>query len=90
MRTKDWKRKPSPITKAKLATEVARKVDRFLKVNACLVAHVLVNDSELTCGDQDMNRNRTPSSDPVDFDRLSLVALEHGSLVSWQPHLRLI
>jgi len=75
MRTKDWRRKPSPITKAKLATEVAKKVDRFLK---------------------DMHHNPrnshwTPSSPgPVDVSRLALVALEHVSMASWQPHLRLI
>jgi hypothetical protein len=34
MRTKDWKRKPSPITKSKLATEVSKKVLRFLDVSA--------------------------------------------------------
>jgi len=75
MRTKDWKRKPSPISKAKLATEVAKKVKRFL---------------------EDMRPNhRGSQGDPLspsrlDFDRLTLVALEHVSMGSWQPHLRLI
>jgi len=75
MRTKDWRRKPSPITKSKLATEVAKKVDRFLK---------------------DMRHNprnaqwSPPSLGPVDISRLALVALEHVSMASWQPHLRLI
>jgi len=75
MRTKDWRRKPSPITKAKLATEVAKKVDSFLK---------------------DMRRNPrnaqwNPSSlGPLDIDHFALVALEHVSMASWQPHLKLI
>jgi hypothetical protein len=75
MRTKDWRRKPSPITKAKLATEVAKKVDRFLK---------------------DMGRNvRGSQGDAtlpshIDINRVALVALEHVSMASWQPHLRLI
>ncbi|KAF9792934.1 hypothetical protein BJ322DRAFT_87519 [Thelephora terrestris] len=72
MRTKDWKRKPSPITKSKLATEVSKKVLRFL---------------------EDMARNRRGDTSPpfrVDFDRIFLVALEHVSLASWQPHLRFV
>lgn len=45
---------------------------------------------------QDMHHNPrnshwTPSSPgPVDVNRLALVALEHVSMASWQPHLRLI
>jgi len=75
MRTKDWRRKPSPITKAKLATEVAKKVDRFLK------------DMHLnTRGSQGCPL----SPDPVDISHIVLVALEHVSMASWQPHLRLV
>jgi hypothetical protein len=69
MRTKDWRRKPSPITKAKLATEVAKKVDRFLK---------------------DIRRNPQSSLGLVTTNHLALVALEHVSMASWQPHLRFI
>lgn len=77
MRTKDWKRKPSPITKAKLSTEVAKKVKRFLE------------DMRRT---QRSLRGYQEEDSPchVDFDNLVLVALEHVSLASWQPHLRLI
>lgn len=45
---------------------------------------------------QDMRPNhRGFQGDPlspsrIDFDRLTLVALEHVSMGSWQPHLRLI
>jgi len=76
MRTKDWKRKPSPITKAKLATEVAKKVNRFLEDNRGRNHRGSQRDTLSPCH--------------VDFDRLVLVALEHVSLASWQPHLRLI
>ncbi|KAF9650888.1 hypothetical protein BDM02DRAFT_3185043 [Thelephora ganbajun] len=75
MRTKDWRRKPSPITKAKLSTEVAKKVDRFLK--------------ELHRNPRNSQRS-SPSPGPVDINSLALVALEHVSMASWQPHLRLI
>jgi len=75
MRTKDWRRKPSPISKAKLATEVAKKVDRFLK----------------DTGYNPRSPHWIPSSPGhVNIDRLALVALEHVSMASWQPHLRLI
>jgi len=75
MRTKDWKRKPSPITKAKLATEVAKKVDRFL---------LDMRHTPRGChGD-------APSPGHIDTSRLALVALEHVSQASWQPHLRFI
>jgi len=75
MRTKDWRRKPSPITKAKLATEIAKKVNHFLK---------------------DMRRAHRGrqgdifSPSHLDINRLVLVALEHVSIASWQPHFRLI
>jgi hypothetical protein len=75
MRTKDWKRKPSPITKAKLATEVAKKLDRFLQ-------EVRPNH---WCSE-----GGTLSPLQVDVNRLVLVALQHVSMGSWQPHLRLI
>jgi len=48
------------------------------------------------CSLQDMRHNprnfqwSPPSLGPVDINRLALVALEHVSLASWQPHLRLI
>ena len=32
IKTKDWRREPKPITKAKLATEVAKKVQNFIQV----------------------------------------------------------
>jgi len=74
MRTKDWRRKPSPITKAKLATEVAKKVDRFLK------------DVR-----PDLQNPQSPHPPgPVNINQLALVALEHVSMASWQPHIRII
>lgn len=90
MRTKDWRRKPSPITKAKLATEVAKKVDRFLKVNTHRAGH----KCNVIPPFQDMYINprnsewTPPSLGFVNVNRLALVALEHVSMASWQPHLR--
>lgn len=88
MRTKDWKRKPSPITKAKLATEIAKTVDRFLKVNL-QCSQTVRNSRKAILSLQDMRRN-TMSLVDVDINHLALVALEHMSFSSWQPHLRLM
>jgi hypothetical protein len=83
----------SPITKAKLATEVAKKVDRLLKVGGSCWSQIgdIVPIIRLF---QDMQRSPRnsqwipPSLGHVTINHLALVALEHVSMASWQPHLR--
>lgn len=88
MRTKDWKRKPSPITKGKLAAEIAKKASRFLEVNS-QCSQTVRDSRKAILSLQDMHRKNTPPVG-IDFDRLALIALERVSLDSWQPHVRLM
>ncbi|KIM82955.1 hypothetical protein PILCRDRAFT_819755 [Piloderma croceum F 1598] len=80
--TKDFRSPPGPITKAKLAKNIAKCVQRFIKD----VQDKPVNEEE------DANALRfkvgTGAND-VKLEDLVLVSLHHVSQGSWQPHLRL-
>ena len=97
--TKDFKNPQGPITKARLATHIARCVQRFIKV--CAPFPPLLPYSRLLQDNQgkplhdadDANavifRLGTGQHD-IKFEDIILVSLHHVSQGSWQPHLRLL
>jgi hypothetical protein len=80
--TKDFRSPPGPITKAKLAKNIAKCVQRFIKDTQGKP----INDEE----DTNALRFRVGSGpNDVKLEDLVLVSLHHVSQGSWQPHLRL-
>lgn len=80
--TKDFRNPPGPITKAKLAKNIAKCVQRFIKDTQ----DKTINDEE------DTNALRFkvgPDPNDVKLEDLILVSLHHVSQGSWQPQLRL-
>jgi len=75
IKTKDWRRDPQPITKSKLAVEVAKKVQTFVQDN--------INEP-MTPGTE---RWRVGPSF-IQVDDLVLVRLVHVSKGSWQAEFR--
>jgi len=80
--TKDFRSPPGPITRAKLAKNIAKCVQRFIKDT----------QGKNISDEEDINAFRfrvgTGPSD-VKLEDLILVSLHHVSQGSWQPHLRL-
>ncbi|GLB41720.1 hypothetical protein LshimejAT787_1003200 [Lyophyllum shimeji] len=77
--TKDFRSPPQPITKAKLAKNIAKCVERFL---AARTGHVLDDDV-------DPRWKLGARQNEIKLDDLILVSMHHVSMGSWQPHLRL-
>ncbi|TDL23685.1 hypothetical protein BD410DRAFT_720956 [Rickenella mellea] len=75
--TRDFRNPPGPITRAKLAKNVAKSVDRFINEH---------KDLQLERG-ADPKWRVGPGY--IDIDNLILVELQHVSMGSWQAHLRL-
>ncbi|KAF9644729.1 hypothetical protein BDM02DRAFT_874158 [Thelephora ganbajun] len=75
IRTKDWRRKPEPVTRAKLATEVAKKVRSFIRDNI---------DKPTTSGSE---RWRVGPGF-IEVKDLVLIRLLHVSKGSWQAEFR--
>ncbi|KAG6877147.1 hypothetical protein C0993_009940 [Termitomyces sp. T159_Od127] len=77
--TKDFRSPPQPITKAKLAKNIAKCVERFLsaRMNAQLEDEV---DPRWKVG---------PRNHEIKLEDLYLVSMHHVSMGSWQPQLRL-
>ncbi|PBK62334.1 hypothetical protein ARMSODRAFT_863620, partial [Armillaria solidipes] len=76
---KDFRTPPVPITRSKLAKNVAKCVQRFIQV--CII---LPDDSS-----PDWRVGTQPNTIRVEVLVLVLVSLHQVSLGSWQPHLRL-
>ncbi|KAL1762606.1 hypothetical protein FB107DRAFT_244176 [Schizophyllum commune] len=74
---KDFKKVPSPITREKLAKEVAKCVKRFIE-----------NQRPLP-NDEANKRWRVGGANGIKFEDLILVSMHHVSRGSWQPQLRL-
>ncbi|KAF7965315.1 hypothetical protein HWV62_13934 [Athelia sp. TMB] len=83
--TRDFRAPPGPITRAKLAKNVAKCVQRFMVDTQGRPLEVDGADGEV--GAAEAARWRTGSR--VRFEDLILVSLHHVSQGSWQPHLRL-
>ncbi|KIY69196.1 hypothetical protein CYLTODRAFT_420910 [Cylindrobasidium torrendii FP15055 ss-10] len=77
--TKDFRSPPGPITRAKLAKNVAKCVQRFIQERQ----QVPMED------DADARWRVGNSQGSIRADDLVLVSLHHVSMGSWQPHLRL-
>jgi hypothetical protein len=77
--TKDFRSPPGPITRAKLAKNVAKCVQRFIDAKR---NHPLEDDvhPKWKVGTQ---------HNEIKLDDLLLVSMHHVSMGSWQPHLRL-
>ncbi|KAI0077715.1 hypothetical protein K474DRAFT_1595420 [Panus rudis PR-1116 ss-1] len=77
--TRDFRTPPGPITRAKLAKNVAKTIDRFIK-----------DMQEKRMEDDADPRWRVGDHGGISIDRLELVGLQHVSMGSWQAHLRLV
>ncbi|ESK97692.1 hypothetical protein Moror_17399 [Moniliophthora roreri MCA 2997] len=78
--TKDFKSPPGPITKAKLAKNVAKCVQRFISERQ---NQVLEEDADQSW------RVGGPGTPYIKLEDLVLVSMHHVSMGSWQPQLRL-
>ncbi|THU91517.1 hypothetical protein K435DRAFT_673954 [Dendrothele bispora CBS 962.96] len=79
--TRDFRSPPGPITKAKLAKNVAKCVQRFIQERH---GHPLEDDS-----DARWRIGTGPGLNHIRFEDLILVSIHHVSMGSWQPQLRL-
>ncbi|KAJ8515718.1 hypothetical protein ONZ45_g6883 [Pleurotus djamor] len=84
--TKDFRSPPGPITKAKLAKNVAKCVQRFIEERH---NHMLEDESAVKWRVGVNNNNRLVTN-RITFDDLVLVSIHHVSMGSWQPQLRVI
>ncbi|KAH7929122.1 hypothetical protein BV22DRAFT_156044 [Leucogyrophana mollusca] len=75
--TRDYRSPPTPITKAKLAKNIARLLRRFM------------DDMAKQAMDEDANPTWRVGTRHIRFEDLILVSLHHVSQGSWQPQLRL-
>ncbi|TFK51733.1 hypothetical protein OE88DRAFT_1658322 [Heliocybe sulcata] len=75
--TKNWKSQPGPITRQKLAKQVARRIEEFIKA---------MYDKEM---DEDGQPQWKVGSYGIQLHDLILVSLHQVSKGSWQPQLRL-
>ncbi|KIK61592.1 hypothetical protein GYMLUDRAFT_199049 [Collybiopsis luxurians FD-317 M1] len=80
--TKDFRTPPGPITKAKLAKNVAKCVQRFIQERQ---NHPLEDESDSRWR---VGRSAT-GGDCIKLEDLILVSMHHVSMGSWQPQLRL-
>ncbi|KAJ7253233.1 hypothetical protein C8J57DRAFT_1008839, partial [Mycena rebaudengoi] len=77
--TKDFRSPPGPITRAKLAKNVAKCVQRFIQ-----------ESHGQPMEDDAYARWRVgPGPNQIKLEDLVLVTIHHVSMGSWQPHLRL-
>ncbi|KAK7031393.1 hypothetical protein R3P38DRAFT_813369 [Favolaschia claudopus] len=77
--TKDFRSPPGPITRAKLAKNVAKCVQRFIQER-----HTQPMED-----DADARWRVGPGPNQIKLEDLVLVSIHHVSMGSWQPHLRL-
>ncbi|KAJ7050516.1 hypothetical protein C8F01DRAFT_684005 [Mycena amicta] len=77
--TKDFRSPPGPITRAKLAKNVAKCVQRFIQER----------QGQPMEDDADPRWRVGPGPNHIKLDDLVLVSIHHVSMGSWQPHLRL-
>jgi hypothetical protein len=93
--TRDFRNPPGPITRSKLAKNVAKSVGRFIMVGAISSEY----DSCLTGTIQEQHdRPMEEDGDPawlvgprrIEVNDLVLVRLDHVSKGSWQVHLQLL
>jgi len=77
--TKDFRSPPGPITRAKLAKNVAKCVQRFIDAKKNLSLE----------DDTDVKWKVGTRQNEVKLDDLLLVSMHHVSMGSWQPQLRL-
>ncbi|KAG5650837.1 hypothetical protein H0H81_010867 [Sphagnurus paluster] len=77
--TKDFRCPPQPITKAKLAKNIAKCVQRFLDARE----NKPLDDDVPACWKVGKRPNE------IKFEDLILVSMHHVSMGSWQPQLRL-
>ncbi|KDQ61577.1 hypothetical protein JAAARDRAFT_123166 [Jaapia argillacea MUCL 33604] len=76
--TKNWKNPPGPITRQKLAKQVARRIEEFV-------------DCMKSCEmDEEADQRWRVGSHGISVSNLTLVSLHHVSKGSWQPQLRVI
>lgn len=75
--TRDFRTPPGPITRAKLAKNVAKTVDRF------------INDMSTKPMEDEADPRWRVGNHHITIDQLELVGLQHVSMGSWQVHLRL-
>lgn len=73
--TRDFRSPPGPITRAKLAKNVAKTVQRFL-----------AEKKDKKMEDEAEDKYRVAR---IDIDDIEIVGLQHVSMGSWQAHLRL-
>ncbi|KII85834.1 hypothetical protein PLICRDRAFT_115115 [Plicaturopsis crispa FD-325 SS-3] len=76
--TKDFRNPPGPITRQKLAKNIAKNVQRFL------------DHAAKKAMDEEADGRWRIGPRGIKFEDLALVSLHHVSMGSWQPHLRLI
>jgi hypothetical protein len=94
IKTKDWKKTPMPITRAKLVAEIAKQLNNFLRVS---VFCVFLSQIVLTHY-QIVEKEKIKSPDAawtagrgfIDINRLLLVRLDHVSKGSRQPYFSLL
>ncbi|KAJ7089674.1 hypothetical protein B0H15DRAFT_838761 [Mycena belliarum] len=77
--TKDFRSPPGPITRAKLAKNVAKCVQRFIQER----------HGQPMEDDADLRWRVGPGPNQIKLEDLVLVSIHHVSMGSWQPHLRL-
>ncbi|KAH0582942.1 hypothetical protein H2248_010841 [Termitomyces sp. 'cryptogamus'] len=77
--TKDFRSPPQPITKAKLAKNIAKCVERFLSARTGTPLE----------DDVDPRWKVGLRNHEIKLEDLYLVSMHHVSMGSWQPHLRL-
>ncbi|KAF9813973.1 hypothetical protein IEO21_05344 [Rhodonia placenta] len=75
--TRDFRSPPGPITRSKLAKNVAKTIQRFIEE---------VQDRPL---EEDADTRWRVGARRIIVDDLILVGLQHVSMGSWQAHLRL-
>ncbi|KAF5352874.1 hypothetical protein D9757_012089 [Collybiopsis confluens] len=80
--TKDFRTPPGPITKAKLAKNVAKCVQRFIQERQNHSSEA-ESDSRWQVG------HSGTAGDCIKLEDLILVSMHHVSMGSWQPQLRL-
>ncbi|KAI0666752.1 hypothetical protein C8Q78DRAFT_1072139 [Trametes maxima] len=76
--TKDFRSPPHPITRSKLARNVAKVIKRFID-----------EMQDLSQEDESMARWRV-GKNYIKLEDLMLVGLQHVSMGSWQAHVRLV
>ncbi|KAJ7257941.1 hypothetical protein B0H12DRAFT_464314 [Mycena haematopus] len=96
--TKDFRSPPGPITRAKLAKNVAKCVQRFIQVRFSPTMECKPGDlyalsqerhSQPMEDDADARWRVGPGPNQIKLEDLILVSIHHVSMGSWQPHLRL-